>query len=289
MSGIGRLGINPDAFGVWRADDPANTPWAEFLDGASDAGYEMVELGPPGYLPADPAERAHELSSRGLTLSCGYLPVAFDDPTSVTTMDRRLDDLAAATPDADYVLALARADWGPTGRVAPDEAHWRALTTGLVRLSDAAEDRHGKRLVFHPHVGMAVETEAEIERLIDDTDGRVALCLDVGQHQYVGGDPARFLRDHADRVAYLHLRDVDPVLRDACVADGVDFATAAARDVFCEPGDGCVDLAAVAAAAAAARFDGPVIVERSYLGRTPQEAKAAAVRAAAHHRALGFG
>ncbi len=289
MSGVGRLGINPDAYGVWRADDPDATPWRQFLDSAAEIGFTAVELGPAGYLPEDPAQLQTELASRGLELTCGYLPIDFSVAPSPEDLRDRLAAVAQATAGARYVLALARARWGPTGRVVPDGEHWRAIVDGLVHLAAVARDVHDMELVFHAHVGMAVETVAEIDRFIEDTDGSVSLVLDVGQLAYVGGDSAAFLRDHAALVSYLHLRDLDPEVRDRCVADGADFAAAAARDVFCEPGTGCVDLAAVAAAAAEVGFTGPAIVERSYLGRTPTEAVAAARRAFTTYRELGFG
>lgn len=287
--GVGRLGINPDAFGVWVANAPGNTPWDAFLDTAAAAGYVAVELGPAGYLPSDPEVLRSELAARELELTCGYLPTAFDDERSRHTMFDRLARLARLTDGAEFVLALASTEWGPDGRVPPDDAHWQALVDGLAALSRAAADEHGMRLVFHAHVGMAVETEAEVERFLDDVDGRVSLCFDVGQFAYTGGDPASFIRRHGEHIAYLHLRDVDPNVRDRCVADGADFATAARRDVFCEPGTGCVDFASVVDAARSVGFDGPVIVERSYLDRAPAEAQAAASRAFEVYTAFGFG
>jgi inosose dehydratase len=40
-----RLGTAPDSWGVWFADDPAQTPWSRFLDEVAEAGYEWIELG----------------------------------------------------------------------------------------------------------------------------------------------------------------------------------------------------------------------------------------------------
>lgn len=288
---IGMLGINPDAFGVWLPDDPNNTSWEAFLDAASDIGYEAVELGPNGYMPRDPNRLASELGERSLTLTCGYLPVAFHDPASRDGMLEQLGKTADATAGAgaEYVLALARPELNAGQRVAPNNNRLQEVADGLVALSRAAADRHGLHLVFHPHVGMAIESADETERLLDATDGQVSLCLDVGQFAFAGGDPAAFLRSHGDHVSYLHLRDVDAAVRDRCVAEEADFEAAARLDVFCEPGSGSVDFEAVAAAAAEIGFDGPVIVERSYLDRTPEEARAAAERSFDAYRRFGFG
>ncbi|MGI9623884.1 MAG: TIM barrel protein [Acidimicrobiales bacterium] len=287
---IGMLGINPDAFGVWHAKTPGITPWQDFLDGASQIGYEAVELGPAGYLPSDPGELAAALNARSLTLTCGYVAVAFHDPASRETMVEQLRQTAHTTAGAgaQFVLALARPEL-TQGRVAPDRAAIHQIAEGLTMLSRVALEDHGLRLVFHPHVGMAVETEEETLALLDATHGELALCFDVGQFAYTGGDPAAFIQTHGDRVAYVHLRDLDPVVRDACVAGEVDFENAARRDVFCEPGAGSVDFEGVANALISVGFDGPVIVERSYLDRTPDEARAAAERSFEVYSGLGFG
>jgi len=289
QSGLGRLGINPDAYGVWKADASGNTTWDAFLDTSAAAGFVAVELGPARYLPSKPEELQRELAARDLELTCGYLPVAFDDPVSREAMFDQLGRVAGVTEGAEFVLALALAGWGPDGRISNTDAQWQAMVEGLVALSRAAADDHGLRLVFHPHVGMAVETEAEVERLIEDSDGQVALCFDVGQFAYAGGDPAAFIRNYGEQVAYIHLRDVDFAISDACVADGVPFEVAARRDVFCEPGTGDVDFGAVVEAARSVAFDGPIIVERSYLGRTPAQAQAAALQAFETYASFGFG
>src|SRR6476659_8848617 len=66
-----KVGSAPDSWGVWFANDPAQTPWSRFLDELAAAGYEWLELGPYGYLPTDPARLRDELDQRGLRLAGG--------------------------------------------------------------------------------------------------------------------------------------------------------------------------------------------------------------------------
>ena len=49
---------------MWFADDPRQTPWQRFLDELAEAGYRWLELGPYGYLPADPARLREEMERR---------------------------------------------------------------------------------------------------------------------------------------------------------------------------------------------------------------------------------
>jgi len=64
-----RLGSCPDSWGVWFPHDPAQTPWQRFLDELAEAGYRWLELGPYGYLPADPGRLREEVDRRGLRVS----------------------------------------------------------------------------------------------------------------------------------------------------------------------------------------------------------------------------
>ena len=71
----------------------------------------------------------------------------------------------------------------------------------------------GLELVLHPHVGTLVESAADVDRALAHTD--VPWCLDTG-HLLIGGvDPAAFVRDHAERIGHVHLKDVDARLADA--------------------------------------------------------------------------
>ena len=94
---------------------------------------------------------------------------------------------------------------------------------------------------LHPHAGTYVEFGDEIEWAAQ----HAALCLDTGHLAYAGLDPAAEIERYADRLALLHLKDVDAGVR----ARELDFWSAVAAGVFCPLGAGMVDLDAVVAAA----------------------------------------
>ena len=66
---------------------------------------------------------------------------------------------------------------------------------------------HGVALTFHPHVGTAVEFEAQIDRLLADTD--VDLCFDTGHHAFWDQDPLAYMDRVRDRIGYMHLKNVE--------------------------------------------------------------------------------
>src|ERR1700735_796024 len=77
-----KLGVAPDSWGVWFADDPRQTPWTRYLDEAAQTGVAWTELGPYGYMPTDPDALARELSSRNLALAAGAVMFDLEDSDS---------------------------------------------------------------------------------------------------------------------------------------------------------------------------------------------------------------
>ena len=64
---------------------------------------------------------------------------------------------------------------------------------------------------FHPHAQTPVFSEEEIEYFLEKTDAQyVGLCMDTA-HTYIAGiDPVEGFKKFADRIVYVHLKDVDP-------------------------------------------------------------------------------
>jgi len=105
--------------------------------------------------------------------------------------------------------------------------------------------------------------------------GPVPLAVDTA-HLFLGGfDAAATIREHGDRVAHVHLKDVLPV---------DESARASWPDATRPLGDGAVDLDAVIDALAATGYDGWLVVEQD---RTADPG-AAARRSRAFLRERGY-
>jgi inosose dehydratase len=230
------LGSCPDSWGVWFADDPRQTPWSRFLDELAAAGYEWIELGPYGYLPADPDRLRGELERRGLRVSGQAVFGGLHDA------GKWEQDLAAARQVAELVRALGGGyvvllpdDAGPNPPELGDE-QWRTLLDATDRLGRILRDEYGLRAVFHPHADSHVGTQPQIERFLRGTDpAAVNLCMDTGHIAYYDGDNVALIRDYPDRIGYLHLKQVDPDVVDQVRAEGLDFGEAVRRGVMVEP------------------------------------------------------
>jgi inosose dehydratase len=291
------LGTAPDSWGVWNPGlDPLQTPWTRYLDEARVAGYAYSELGPYGYLPTDPGVVRAEYEQRGLTLTGGTVLVA---------LHKGREALVQAKADCDAEMATI----GPSGArhlvILPDgytdidgnltasptltDDEWTALTTGMSELGRYVADEHGAVLVFHSHADSHVGSQEQITRFLDDTDPRhVSLCLDTGHVSYCGGDSLAIIRDYPDRIQYVHLKQVDPVIRQRAVDERLGFATAVRLGVMVEPPTGDPDMPEVIAALAGLGRELFCIVEQDLYPCDPAVPLPIATRTREYFEALGL-
>ena len=147
-----RVGSAPDSWGVWFPDDPRQTPWSRFLDEIARAGYEWLELGPHGYLPADAnARRASlrelESASRRLQQTQVFIETPY---RNAAMLDAALEVLQPATrlaiscgltlPDG-WSLCRTAAQWKAAKAQLPDRvpAVFSLLGLGARPLRDRHE------------------------------------------------------------------------------------------------------------------------------------------------------
>src|SRR4051795_3373569 len=92
-----RIGSAPDSWGVWFPQDDQQTPASRFLDEVAAAGYEWIEIGPYGSLPADSAELLAELDAHSLKVSAGTVFEHLHRPDSWDAVWSQVTDVAALT------------------------------------------------------------------------------------------------------------------------------------------------------------------------------------------------
>ena len=262
------LGSAPDSWGIWFPSDPHQTPASRFLDEVAAAGYKWIELGPYGYLPTDPAELERELESHGLSITGTFTMFPLEDAGRWAELR---DDVVRtceliAKLGGRYLILIDDfySDLFSGELLAPadlDDRLWAQLVQTTNEIGEVAK-QHGLEVVFHPHAETHVEYESQIERFLADTDERIGLCLDVGHHAYRGGDPVAFVRNHHQRIPYLHLKSVDREVQARVEAEGITFARAVELDMFVEPSLGAVDFIALKGVLDEVGYEGFGIVEQ---------------------------
>ena len=266
-----KVGTCPDSWGVWFPNDPKQIPWQRCLDEIAESGYKWVELGPFGYFPTDPKVLRPELEKRGLIpVGQAIDEFSLEDPAAWHETEKTVlasgELLAALGAEYFVIIDLPYSNLATGEIVAParlDDDAWKRLIDTTHKMGDLLKSRLGIKLLFHPHAETHVEYEDQIERFLADTDpDKVAICFDTGHHAYRGGDPVAFMRKHHQRIPYLHLKSVDPVVQRKVEAERISFANAVAIDMFVEPAVGVVDFIAFRDLLRELDYSGYAIVEQ---------------------------
>jgi len=151
-------------------------------------------------------------------------------------------------------------------------------------------EEYGVELVFHPQVDTHVDTEERIERFLADTDPRyVNLCLDTGHIAYCHGNNAEIVQRLPERITYVHLKQVDPVVRDRAVAEKLPLSEAVKLGVMLEPPYGLPAMPPLLQALASLDRDIFAVVEQDLYPVEADVPLPIAARTAGYFVACGLG
>jgi inosose dehydratase len=209
----------------------------------AELGLRATELGPAGYLPGGADALRATLDRHGLRLVGGFVPLVLHEPDASAA--RAQADAAAATlaaGGADVFLVALVLDLAWSRPVALDDAQWERLTTRLEEIAELVAG-HGLTLAVHPHWDTLVETAADVARLL--ATSTVPWCLDTGHLRIGGVDPANFVAEHGDRIAHVHLKDVDSAVAARLRAGELTLVQATQAGLFRPLGEGDAGIEAV--------------------------------------------
>lgn len=169
----------------------------------AEAGYHGVELFDGNLL--DYADRIPTFKK--LLDEAGVHLVAVYSGANFIFDDVLEEELARITLVADNATAVGAEHLvvgGGAKRAAgtrPDD--YKKLGAALDKVTDIADAR-GLRAHFHPHLTTIVEAPEEVRAIFCNT--RIDFCPDTAHLAAAGGDPAALIREHRDRISYVHLK-----------------------------------------------------------------------------------
>lgn len=292
-----RIASAPVNLGIYGGVDTSAVDLDAVLAGVAAAGYDGMELGPPG-LFGTPAQVAERFARHGLAIVGAYVPLhlAGDAATfsrDLDAMRRTLHELAAGGPDTVAILAdegspellVNPARPWDDRTLALDEAAWTLLGERL-RTAAAIVTAAGVRVSFHPHISTYVESPWEAERVL--AAAPVGLTLDTGHLRLAGADPTELLSRWGDRVDHVHLKDVDTAVLARAKASGRTDFDDWWPDTCVPLGSGDASIEAFLAALLARGHEGWIVIEQDHApvqGGIIAAAQAADARNAAWLRA----
>lgn len=277
---ITRLAGAPISWGVcevpgWGHQLPAERVLAEM----HELGLTATEFGPVGFLPPTLDARSALLEQLSLRAIGGFLPVVLYDEARdpLPEVDAFVDDALATGADV-VVLAAVTGHEGYDAKPVLTDEQWATLLANLDGL-DAHVGARGMTATLHPHVGTLVEDAAEVQRVLDGSG--ISLTLDTGHLMAGGSDPAELARRCPERVAHVHLKDVDGAMAARVASGRLTFSQGVEDGMFRPLGCGDVDVAGIVAALEGAGYTGWYVLEQDIkLAGAPEgEGPAADVRA----------
>jgi inosose dehydratase len=211
-------------------------PPERVLGEMASLGLRATELGPVDYLPLDAVALRPLLDRHGLRLVGAFVPLVLHEAgadDARAQAGRIAAILAAAGADVFVAAAVVDDAWSP--RIELGDREWEQLMRHLAEV-DEIVGSHGLSLALHPHVGTLVETDADVARVL--AGSTVGWCFDTG-HLLIGGtDPAAFVRENAERIVHVHLKDVDGVLAHRVRTGELSLVAATQAGLFRPLGQG---------------------------------------------------
>ncbi|MCR5438457.1 MAG: myo-inosose-2 dehydratase [Selenomonas sp.] len=264
-----KLGIAPIA---WTNDDMPDlgkeNTFEQCVSEMALAGFTGCEVG--GRYPRDTAVLKKALALRGMEIaSAWFSSFLLTQPyeqvekdfiahcSFLKTMGARFCNVAEQGNSVQGKLDVPVFDGKPENTA----EQWKLLTEGLDKLGKVAKDM-GMTMTYHHHMGTGVQTEAEIDRLMENTNpDYVWLLYDTGHLVCSGEDYLGILKKYMSRIRHIHLKDVRLDVRQRVIDEKLSFLDGVRAGMFTVPGDGDVDFAPIFDYVNKSDFDGWYIVE----------------------------
>ncbi len=265
-----RFGTNPIA---WANDDDqslgAYIPTDQILREASEIGFDGIENG--HRWPDEPEALKQLLSSYGLAFISGWHSLnllANPVENEKAAIQKHLDKLKHNGCDVCIVCETSNSIQGQqvplSNKPVLSVDEMKAFGAKVEKMAEYTAAQ-GIKLVYHHHMGTAVETLAELDAFMAATGSATRLLFDTG-HCYFGSDgsdPAPVLAKYVDRVSHFHAKNVRPAVMRKVRETGMSFMDSVRAGVFTVPGDdeGGIDFRPLLKTLGKAGYDGWVVIE----------------------------
>lgn len=266
-----RVGAHPIC---WCNDDMHDLgdeySFEQIIDEMAMAGYAGTELGRK--YPRDSKALRAALRRRGLVLTSAWSDIMFAADDIAEKYYESFKEQARFLADMGCRQVIVAEGGGSTcwdpredrrklGVKKLDDEGFKKLADGLNRCGDFTKNL-GMQCVLHVHTGTVVETAEETEKVLNLTDAdKVFILADTGHLHYCNVDVPGFFSAFADRIKYVHLKDIRQDVLNMVRQFGLDFNSSVRVGVFTVPGDGCIDYKAVFRILAEKEYQGWMVVE----------------------------
>ncbi len=263
-----KLGIAPIA---WTNDDMpdlgAENTFEQCISEMALAGFTGCEVG--NKYPKDTAVLKKALDLRGMQICNAWFSTFLTTKPYEETEKEFIKHITFLKEMGAKVVGISEQGHSIQGtdlsifddKYVMNDEEWDMLCTGVNKLGKVAKDM-GITLTFHHHMGTVVQTAAEIDRLMENTDPELFnLLFDSGHLAYCGEDYMYILKKYINRIKHVHLKDIRPDVIKEVKENGLSFLQGVRKGTFTVPGDGVIDFAPIFDILAENDYEGYVLVE----------------------------
>ena len=262
-----KLGIAPIA---WSNDDlpelGGKTTLETCLSESKLAGFSGVETG--GKFPKRSEELGPILKQHQLYLASGWYSGTVLTNDLEKEKDQAFDQLNLFKDLGASCLA-----YGETAGTIQNVRHAALDTKIKIHREDFKE--YGKKLTafaeycaefnmpisFHHHMGTAIETEEELDNLMNNTGEAVQLLFDTGHMNFARGNSLNVIKKYAKRINHVHTKDIRSEVINSLDKSNESFLDAVLKGAFTVPGDGNINFKEIVEVLAQNNYQGWFIVE----------------------------
>ncbi len=257
-----RIAAAPISWGVCEAPDwGVQLEPQRVLSEMQTLGVTASELGPDGWMGSTSEQIRNLADNYGIDVIAGFVCAMLHVPEQMDAAMVEIERQAIRLSELDAdVLVLSAIDLGDGyDRTRSQTVNWYLMSEGIERARDIAGQR-GLEVALHPHIGTLVETAEDIHHVLAFTD--VNLCLDTGHIAACSGDPLTIVRDFADRVRHVHLKDYDAELATRVARGEMAYSDAVTQGIWTSLGSGDCNIVEVVRTLEEFGYSGWYVVEQ---------------------------
>ena len=262
-----KLGIAPIG---WSNDDlpelGGDITLDQCLREAKQAGYHGVEKG--GKFPMNAADLGTILDGHGLVLASGWFSGGLLELSIDEEKERIRQQLELYQALGVPVMVYAETTGTVQNKMGTPVSQRPVLEQDAIRrygekLTRFAEWLEAEQcaMTYHHHMGTVIETEEEVDLLMENSDDAVGLLLDTGHLTFAGGDVEATTRRWGHRINHVHCKDIRSDVLTRLQKEDWSFLKGVLEGVFTVPGDGSIDFRAFLKTVKDIGYSGWVVVE----------------------------
>ena len=137
---------------------------------------------------------------------------------------------------------------------------WKKFAQSINEISKMMLDED-MPLAYHHHMGTVIETEEDVNKLMEKTKDSVKLLVDTGHMLFAQGNSIKLVDSFYERIIHVHCKDIRKDILDKSLKIDSTFRQAFLDGAFTVPGDGCIDYVPFLNALKEKNYSGWLVVE----------------------------